>query len=110
MAGLLGRVVSLSYLSSFCTALREVLLSLRLRTMVVKISLTDYDRGSLLVKYLVQYWRTLWRDTMYCMCTLARHADSWTGLKLLIIPSFQAVRRAGSSSVTIAVWGCGGLG
>ena len=36
--------------------------------------------------------------------------DEVTGLKLLINPSFRAVRRVGSSSVMMAVCGCRGLG
>ena len=38
------------------------------------------------------------------------HADSCTELKLLIMPSLRAVSRAGSSSVTMTVSGCNGLG
>ena len=61
---------------SFCTAFREVLSSLRLLTMVEKISFSGWDRGSHLVAYFAQYSITLWRDTQYWMSMLARHADS----------------------------------
>ena len=71
--------------------------------MVVKTSFSDYERGSLLVTYFVQYSITLRRDSMYCMSTLTRQADSCTGLKLFTIPSFLAVSRVGSSSMTMAV-------
>ena len=96
---------------SFWTAFSEELSSLRLLTMVAKISFSGSERGSLLVAYLAQYSMTLRRDTQYCMSTLARHADSWTGLKLLTRPSFRAVSRTGSSSsVTRAVSGWRRLG
>ena len=78
--------------------------------MVVKISLRDCDLRSLLVTYLVQYCRICRCDMMYCMSILALHADSWRGVKLLIIPSLPAVVRVGSSSVSMAVLGCRGLG
>ena len=72
---------------------------------VVKTSISDWERGSLLVMYFVQYSITLRRDTMYCMSTLARQVDSCAGLKLFTIPSFRAVSRVGSSSVMTAVCG-----
>ena len=79
--------------------------------MLAKVSFKDCDLGSLLVTYLVQYRTTLCLDTMNCMSTLAHQADSWMGLKLLIIPSLQAVRITGSSSVIlIVVDGCRSLG
>ena len=64
-----------------------------------------------MTKSRVMPWQlqTLWPGYNVLQVHISTHADSWTGLKLLIIPSFQAVRRVGSSSVTMVVWSCRGF-
>ena len=99
---------------SFWTTLNEELSSWRFRTMLLYTSFIVCDRGSHLVAYLVIYSITLRLDTQYCISTLPLQADSWTGLWLLINPSFLAVSTTGSwsssSSLIITVSGCRGLG
>lgn len=64
-------------ISSFCTALREMLPSLRIRTMGVKTSLSDLESRTH-TYVLVQYLITLRHETMHCRSKLARHAYSRT--------------------------------
>ena len=61
--------------------------------------------------YFAQYSVTLWRDTQYCISILARHADSYTGLKMLTRPTFHMVNSSDSQSfITSVVSGCSGFG
>ena len=91
VARLLSWEIPLTNARSFWTAFSEELSSLRVLTMVAKISFSGWDseRRSLFVAYLVQYSNT---SRWVLHVTPCRQLDG------LIRPSFRAVNRTGSSS------------
>ena len=61
-------------------AVRAVHPSFKLVTMLLKISLIDWDQGSDFVAYLAQYSTTFCFDVMYFISTLALQPDNWIEL------------------------------